>query len=90
MVLELLLSCWNTPPSTTVAPLLTSTWVVRRCVSIAGALPPVPVLTSSPWVSLVTEISMMTRASGVICGVTVRLSTAFLKLTEVAPLEVDC
>ena len=30
---------------------------------------------------------MMTRSSGVICGVTLRLSTAFLKDVEVAPLE---
>src|SRR5574340_162259 len=43
-----------------------------------------------PTESLLTAMSMMILSSGVICGVTVRLSVALLKATFVAPLLEAC
>ena len=42
-----------------------------------------------PTASFFTSRSMMTRPSGVICGVTARLSTAGLKFTVVPPFEAE-
>ena len=52
-----------------------------------GTLPPFALATSLPTLSFVTSKSMMIRSSGVICGVTVRLSTASLNCVVVAPLD---
>ena len=77
------------PPSTTVWPSLTSTWVVISRVSMLGTKPPVALGTTWPTLSLVTVRSRMMRSSGVICGVTFSDSTAFLNCVVVAPLEAD-
>ena len=66
------------PPSTTVWPSFTSTCVTISRVSMLGTKPPVALATSWPTLSFATVRSRMTRLSGVICGVTFRLSTAFL------------
>ena len=42
-----------------------------------------------PTASFFTSRSIITRPSGVICGVTARLNTADLKLTVVPPLDAD-
>jgi hypothetical protein len=73
------------PPITTVPPFSTSTCVLTCLVLMAG-----PAAVSEPRLSLLTSRSRMTLPSGVICGVTSRLRLAFLKDTEVAPLDVDC
>src|SRR5512145_187752 len=77
------------PPSTTVWPSLTSTWVVISRVSMLGTKPPVALGTTAPTLSLLTVRSRMMRSSGVICGVTFSDSTAFLNWVVVAPLESD-
>ena len=66
------------PPSTTVWPSFTSTWVVISRVSIEGTFTPPEATTTVPTVSSLTSRSRMMRLSGVICGVTLRDSTAFL------------
>jgi hypothetical protein len=58
-------------------------------VSIDGTKPPVAEGTSCPTLSLVTVRSRITRSSGVICGVTLSDSTAFLNCVVVAPDEED-
>ena len=77
------------PPSTTVWPSLTSTWVVISRVSMLGTKPPVALGTTWPTLSLLTVRSRMMRSSGVICGVTLSDSTAFLNCVVVAPLDAD-
>ena len=62
--------------------------VISR-VSMLGTKPPVALGTSWPTLSLVTVRSRMMRSSGVICGVTLSDSTAFLNCVVVAPLEDD-
>ena len=78
------------PPSTTVCPSFTSTWVVISRVSIEGTFTPPEVTTTVPTASSLTSRSRMMRLSGVICGLTLSDSTAFLNWMVVAPLEADC
>ncbi len=54
-----------------------------------GTLPPVALVTCWPTVSSLTSRSRITRLSGVISGVTLSDSTAFLNCVVVAPLEAD-
>ncbi|MNC86088.1 hypothetical protein D3C83_17210 [compost metagenome] len=77
------------PPITTVPPFSTSTSVVICFVSMAGALA-LPKLTTCPTLSLLIFSVMITLSSGVICGLTLSESVAFLNETDVAPLDVDC
>src|SRR5580658_103043 len=77
------------PPSTTVWPSLTSTWVMISRVSIEGTEPPVALVTCWPTASSEMSRSRITRLSGVISGVTLRDSTAFLNWVVVAPLDAD-
>ena len=58
-------------------------------VSIDGTLPPVALVTCWPTESSLTSRSRITRLSGVINGVTLSDSTAFLNCVVVAPLEAD-
>ena len=78
------------PPSTTVWPSFTSTWVLMARVSIAGTFTPPEVTTTLPTLSFVTARSRMMRLSGVISGLTFSDSTAFLNWMVVAPEEADC
>ena len=66
------------PPMTVVWPSLTSTCVMARCVLIGGML-----LTwrLKSGVAFSTEICMITVLAAVICGVTLSVSAASLKLT---------
>ena len=66
------------PPSTTVWPSFTSTWVAISRVSIEGTFTPPEATTTWPTLSFLTSRSRMMRLSGVICGVTFSDSTAFL------------
>ena len=55
---------------------------------MSGSVPGYAGCAVGPTLSLVTSRSIMIRSSGVICGVTVRLSTASLNWVVVAPLTV--
>ena len=66
------------PPSTTVWPSFTSTWVVISRVLMEGTFTPPEATTIVPTASSRTSRSRMMRLSGVICGVTSSDSTAFL------------
>ena len=66
------------PPMTVVCPSLTSTCVTARCVLIGG-MPPIARLKSGDAFS--REICMITVFAAVICGVTLSVSAASLKLT---------
>src|ERR1700732_1441779 len=59
-------------------------------VAIEGTFTPPEVTTTVPTASSLTSRSRMMRLSGVICGLTLRDSTAFLNWMVVAPLEADC
>ena len=78
------------PPSTTVWPSLSSTWVLIARVLIAGTLTPPEATTTWPTLSSETSRSRMMRLSGVISGLTFSDSTASLNAIVVAPLEADC
>ena len=72
------------PPMTVVCPSLTSTCVFARWVLIGG-MPPTARLKSGDAFS--TEISMITVFAAVICGVTLSVSAASLKLTVTVLFE---
>ena len=82
-------SVWNTPPSTTVSPLPTSTSVLSAVVSMVGICEPNSPLMNSPTESWLISSFISTRPSGVMCGVTSSCSTASLNSTVVSPEAAD-
>ena len=76
------------PPITAVSPLLTEICVTTLRVSIDGTDPPPACGTNWPTLSLRISTPMMMRPSGVICGVTSSLRTAFLNVVVAGELAV--